>query len=333
LKERHVLALDDRTGNVLTTIGLFAIVSAVLYAARATIVAVVLALLLAYLLEPAVDWVQRLFPRLTSGRAVAIGVVYLVLTSMALALGHAMEPEVARQLRRLNAALPDMLARLADQPLPLQSGTSIAAAVERLIRAATAAADHVGSLLMAPIIAVFLLLNRSVFMEGTVDLFARCRDRTSVKRTVEQVDAVLAQYMRAQFLLSVLSVAFYSLSMAALGFPYALVLGVLGGALEFVPVVGWISAAAVILTSGWLAHANWIAMAGLLLIWRIVQNLVNVPRIMGDQLEMDPLTVLMALMAGGQIGGLLGVVLSVPVVAVLRILWGDRASRQKAEAA
>ena len=328
-----MLTPDDRTGNILTTVALFATVSGVLYAARATIVAVVLALLLAYLLEPTVAWVQRLLPRLKSGRAVAIGVVYLVLTLMALALGHAMEPEVARQLRRLNAALPDMLARLPDQPLPAQSGTSIAGVVERLIRAATAAADHVGSLLMAPIIAVFLLLNRSAFMEGTVDLFARCQDRTSVKRTVEQVDAMLAQYMRAQFLLSVLSVAFYSLSMAVLGFPYLLVLGVLGGALEFVPVVGWMLAAAVILTAGWLAHANWIAMGGLLLVWRIVQNLVNVPRIMGNQLEMDPLTVIVALMAGGQIGGLLGAVLSVPVVAVLRILWLDRASRQKAEAA
>jgi predicted PurR-regulated permease PerM len=328
-----MLALDDRTGNVLTTVALFAIVSGVLYAARATIVAVVLALLLAYLLEPAVAWVQRLFPRLKSGRGVAIGVVYLVMMLVAVGLGDAIEPEVARQLRRLDAALPDMLARLADQPLPAQSGTSLAGMVERLIRAATAAADHVSSFLMAPIIAVFLLLNRSAFMEGTVDLFARGQDRTRVTRTVEHVDVMLAQYMRAQFLLSVLSVAFYSLSMAVLGFPYPLVLGVLGGALEFVPVVGWTSAAAVILTAGWLAHANWIAMAGLLLIWRIVQNLVNVPRIMGDQLEMDPLTVLVALMAGGQIGGLLGAVLSVPVVALLRILWLDRASRQKAEAA
>ena len=54
---------------------------------------------------------------------------------------------------------------------------------------------------------------------------------------------------------------------------------------------------------------------------------------MGDRLEMEPLTVIFALMAGGQIGGLLGVVLSVPVVAVLRILWLQRSSRQNAAAA
>ena len=83
------------------------------------------------------------------------------------------------------------------------------------------------------------------------------------------------------------------------------------------------------LTSGWLTHAHWIWMAGLLVLWRLVQNFVNSPRIMGDRLKMEPITVIFALMAGGQIGGLLGVFLSVPVVAVLRIVWLERDARQK----
>ena len=57
-----------------------------------------------------------------------------------------------------------------------------------------------------------------------------------------------------------------------------------------------------VLTSGWLMHAHWIWMAGLLVLWRLVQNFVNSPRIMGDRLEMEPVTVIFALMAGGQIG-------------------------------
>jgi predicted PurR-regulated permease PerM len=116
--------------------------------------------------------------------------------------------------------------------------------------------------------------------------------------------------------------------MALLGFPYPIALGLLGGALEFLPVVGWLLAAAVILTPGWLTHAPWIWMAGLISVWRVVQNFVTSPRIMGDRLAMEPITVIVALMAGGQIGGLLGVLLAVPVVAVLRILWLDRASRR-----
>jgi predicted PurR-regulated permease PerM len=62
-------------------------------------------------------------------------------------------------------------------------------------------------------------------------------------------------------------------------------------------------------------------MAGLLVVWRLVQNFVNSPRIMGENLELQPLTVIFALMVGGQVGGIAGVYLSVPAVAVLRIMW------------
>ena len=64
---------------------------------------------------------------------------------------------------------------------------------------------------------------------------------------------------------------FYGVSMAVLGFPYPLALGVAGGLLEFVAAIGWIAAAIGILTSGWLAHAHWIWMAVPIGIWRIVR--------------------------------------------------------------
>jgi predicted PurR-regulated permease PerM len=109
--------------------------------------------------------------------------------------------------------------------------------------------------------------------------------------------------------------------MLILRFPYAIALGVLGGALEFLPAVGWIASAVAILTIGFLTHAHWIWMAGLLVVWRLVQDYVNSPRIMGDSLKLQPLTVVFALMVGGQLGGIAGLYLSVPAVAVLRIVW------------
>jgi predicted PurR-regulated permease PerM len=109
--------------------------------------------------------------------------------------------------------------------------------------------------------------------------------------------------------------------MLVLGFPYAVALGILGGALEFLPAVGWIASAAAILTIGFLAHAHWIWMALLLVLWRLVQDYVNSPRIMGNNLGLQPLTVIFALMVGGQLGGIAGAYLSVPAVAVLRIVW------------
>lgn len=328
-----MLNLDDRTGNVLTTIGLFAAVAGTVFAARATVVVFVLALLLAYLLEPAVAWVQGLLPSQSYSRTVAIAVVYLIGALMVVGAGYAFEPAVAGQLQRLDAAVPEMRARFADHQLLAQHSSEIVGAVERTGRTVAAAAEHAGWLLTVPVIAVFFLKNRSALIEGAVDVLARRRDRASVKRTIEQIDTMLGQYSRAQLATAGLSVAFYSGSMALLGFPYSLALGVFGGALEFLPVVGWILAAVVILASGWLAHAHWIWMAGLIVVWRILMNLVISPRVTGDRLQMEPITVFFALMAGGQVAGLLGVILAVPLVAVLRILWLERASRQNAAAA
>ena len=88
-----------------------------------------------------------------------------------------------------------------------------------------------------------------------------------------------------------------------------------------IPALGWIASAVAILAIGFLTHAHWIWMAGLLGMWRLVQDYVNSPRIMGDSLELQPLTVVLALMVGGQVGGIAGLYLSVPTVAVLRIVW------------
>jgi len=144
---------------------------------------------------------------------------------------------------------------------------------------------------------------------------------------------MLGKYIRAQLALAGLSFVFYSICMLILGFPYAIALGAIGGALEFLPAVGWIASAAAILTIGFLTHAHWIWMAGLLGLWRLAQDYVNSPRIMGDNLDLQPLTVIFALMVGGQLGGIAGLYLSVPAVAVLRIVWLECFSPQNSTGA
>jgi predicted PurR-regulated permease PerM len=328
-----VFAVDERAGNVVTTVALFAVITGVAYAARGTLVVFVLALLLAYVLEPAVGWVQRRLPFQSSSRTTAIALVYVIATVLVVGTGYALEPAAASQLRRLRASLPDMRARLADQPFLTEHSTAISGAVERIARSAAAAAEQAGWLLTVPVIAVFFLKNRDALLDGTVDALARRGDRASVKRTIAHIDAMLGQYTRAQVATAGLSAVFYSASMAILGFAYPLALGVLGGVLEFLPVVGWMLAAAAILVTGWLAHAHWICMAALIVVWRILQNFVISPRLLGDRLQMEPITVILALMAGGEMAGLVGIVLSVPVVALLRLLWLERSSRNHTAAA
>jgi predicted PurR-regulated permease PerM len=324
-----MVALDDRTGNILTTVAVFAAVVAVAFAARNTLLVFVLALLLAYLLEPVVAGVERLLPWRSHARGVSVGLVYLLGLLLAVTATYTAAPTIADELRRLEAAVPEMVARV-DGATGGDHGDIVRAAVSRSRHAVSGKAADIGWLLLVPVVAVFILGKRTALLDDAVTVFARRGDQAAARRTVQLIDQTLAQYARAQLTLVGLSAFYYAVSMALLGFPYPVALGVLGGALELVPVIGWVVAAATMLASGWLVNAPWIWMAALVAIWRGVQNVVISPRVMGSHLRMEPITVLCALMVGGQLGGVAGVVLSLPAVAILRIVCDERASRDKA---
>ncbi|MFZ0959532.1 MAG: AI-2E family transporter [Terriglobia bacterium] len=334
--------IDDHAGNVVTTVALFVIAAAILYIARGALLLMLLSLLFAYLLEPAVTWVQRHSRLGQKNRTWAIAQVYLIGILVMGSVGYKLGPHVAAQLRKLNAAVPEILQDLSSgKPPPNLGGRrSLSDAQQQRIQDLLARnRDFIGRafergaaslgyiaasaiwLLPIPILAAFILRDGRRMAETMMGAVEPGQQETPLRRTLQRIDTMLGKYMRAQFALAGLSFGFYSVSMLALRFPYALALGLLGGALEFLPVVGWIISAAAILTVGFLTHAHWIWMAGLIVAWRLVQDYVNSPHIMGKTLELQPLTVVFALMLGGQVGGIAGVYLSVPTVAVLRIVW------------
>ena len=337
-----MFSFDDHTGNVVTTVALFLVAAAILYLARGAFFILLLSLLFAYLLEPAVAFMQRHSRLARKNRTRAIAEVYLIATLLVGMVIYELGPHLVAQLKNLNSAMPAILQGLstgnAAADLESRHGLTaaqqqqlhewlarhrdvIASVFERGAASAGYLAASVVWLFVIPILAIFILRDGPQMAEAFFDALERRGNRTALKQILPQVHGMLAKYIRAQFALAGLSFLFYSLSMLMLGFPYAVALGVLGGALEFIPALGWIVSAAAILTIGFLTHAHWIWMAGLLLLWRLVQDYVNSPHIMGHDLNLKPLTVLVALMVGGQLGGIAGVYLSVPTVAVLRIVW------------
>ena len=337
-----MFSIDDRAGNVVTTVALFMVAAAILYIARSAFFILLLSLLFAYLLEPAVAFVQEHSRLSQKNRTLAIAQVYLVGTLVLGGLGYEFGPRIAAQVKNLNAAVPGILQGLTSgrtaADLGARHGLSAMQQqrihdwlagnhdfIARVAERGAASAGYVAAsaiwLFAIPILAIFILRDGRPMADVFVGALGRRGGQTAVKRILGQVDTMLAKYIRAQLALAGLSFAFYSVSMLMLKFPYAIALGVLGGVLEFLPAVGWIASAAAILTIGFLTHAHWIWMAGLLLVWRLVQDYVNSPLIMGDNLQLQPLTVVFALMVGGQVGGMAGLYLSVPTVAVLRIVW------------
>jgi predicted PurR-regulated permease PerM len=336
-----VFSLDDRTGNVITTVALFLLTASILYAARGAFFILLLSLFFAYLLEPAIASVQEHSPLFRRNRTSAIAQVYLIGTLALGGLAYEFGPRLATQARSLNATVQEILQRLSSGGVTTGPGVAhgLTAAQQLWIRdqlarhqdviarlferAATSVAYVAASsiwLLVIPILAIFILRDGPRISETLIES-VKSRGNPRAERILRHIDTMLARYIRAQLALAGLSFVFYSASMLVLGFPDAIALGLFGGALEFLPAVGWIVSAGAILTIGFLTHAHWIWMAALLVVWRLVQDYVNSPRIMGGSLELQPLTVVFALMVGGQVAGIAGVYLAVPTVAVLRIVW------------
>jgi len=326
----------------------------ILYMARGAFLVLLLSLLFAYLLEPAIALLQQHSRLGRKNRTWAIAQVYLIGTLVLGGLGYEFGPHLAAQAKNLNAAVPAILQELSSgrsaaslgarhgltaaqqlwiQDLLARHHDFIARVFERGAASAAYVAASAIWLFAIPILTIFILRDGRQMVDAFSDAVGARGDQTLVKRILRRVDTMLAKYIRAQLALAGLSFVFYSVSMLVLGFPFAIALGILGGVLEFLPAVGWIASAVAILTVGFLTHSHWIWMAGLLVVWRLVQDYVNSPRIMGDSLELQPLTVVFALMVGGQVGGIAGVYLSVPAVAVLRIVWLECFSTQNSSAA
>jgi len=337
-----MFSLDDRAGNVVTTVALFMVAATILYVARGAFLALFLSLLFAYLLEPAVTWIQHHSRLGQKNRTWAIAQVYLIGTLVLGTLGYEVGPHLAAEVKNLNAAVPKILEGLSSggtapdregrhglragqqkwiQDQLARNHDSIARFFERGAASAAYVAASAIWLFVIPILAIFILRDGRRMADSISESVGPRADQTQVKRILQQVDTMLAKFIRAQLALAALSFVFYSVSMLVLRFPYAIALGGLGGVLEFLPAVGWIASAAAILTIGFLTHSHWIWMAGLIVVWRLVQDYVNSPLIMGDNLQLQPLTVVFALMVGGQVGGIGGLYLSVPAVAVVRIVW------------
>ena len=139
---------------------------------------------------------------------------------------------------------------------------------------------------------------------------------------VGDVNVMLGSYIRAQLILAALTLVAYTLVLSLMRVPYAFILGPLAGIFEFVPVVGPAVAAIAVFAIASLTsypHLLWVFI--FLAVWRLVQDYVNAPRILGKSLEISPLVQIFGVLAGGEIAGVVGALISVPVIATLRILW------------
>jgi predicted PurR-regulated permease PerM len=338
--------LDSRTSRVLITALLFAVGLGFVYAARGTLILFLFAIFFAYLINPAVLRLEKV----VRGRGRAIAVIYLLLLIGLAVFGLLVGPRIARQASRLGAALPGLMDKASTGQISGQIGQiaveighqhgwseATQSAIQNYLKnhredlsrlaqragvRAAESAKEIWVLFLVPILAIFFLHGGGSFHLVLLSLVQSRNQREFLQDVLRDMNEMLAQFIRAQLILAALSFVAYSSVLGALRVPYALMLGTAGGAMEFVPVVGpLVAGAAMIVVAILSGYPHWPLVLLFLIIWRMVQDYVISPRVMGGRVELHPLAALFGILAGGEIAGVLGVYLSIPVMASLRIVW------------
>ena len=330
---------DRRTVRVLLTILLFLIVLAVVYVARAVIVIFAFSILFAYLINPIVRFLQRHSLFFKNLRGPHVLEAYLALIVLVVFLSHGLFPQFNQNAGRLLAAIPTLTDRVSSGEIASNLGNSLGWADEQAEQIRTFLQHHraniergmatveqsapaaLGGLVVIPILAIFFLSDGENLANQVIHLASARHNHEALRSLADELHLMMQRYIRAKVILGGLSLLYCSITMLVLGFSNAMVLGILAGILEFIPVAGWMTAAVVIVTAGALGHAHWIWMLVLLVVWRILMDYAIAPRVMGHELEIHPLLAIFTLMVGGAVGGIVGIYLSVPLVAALRVIY------------
>ncbi len=338
----NMMGLDPKAGRAAWTVFLLGLVIFLAYSIRHTLVIFALALFFAYMLTPAVNFVDRQIPASVS-RNVSLAIVYLAFIAGLVGAGIAIGSAIAEQATTLITKLPQVVKGtdpLAAIPLPgfltpmrARIVDAIRAQVESLdkeafplIRTAlTQVAQRAGGILefvLVPILGFFFMKDGAKLRDNIVEWTTRGRNSIILEEIFNDVHILLGHYIRAVVILSAATFAVYTAFLQSTGGQYAVLLGGVAALLEFIPVVGPLTASVVIVivegSSGY-GHILWLVI--FLLAYRLFQDYVLAPYLMGAGVELHPLLVLFGVLAGEQIGGVPGMFFSVPVLAILRVVY------------
>jgi predicted PurR-regulated permease PerM len=332
--------VDGRTFRVVWTIFLFGLLLFTVYAIRQTLILVAVAIFFAYMLAPLVDLVNRFIPR---HRIVALTLVYVVLVGTIVTLGVTIGSQIVEQASNLAGQLPKLLqhGQFQNLPLPgwlepLRAKLMVAAQKEAtdLQNSIVPFLQHSGGRILSglgsallfiliPVVSFFLLKDAKTISESVVGWLEEVGDRELVDNIVSDIHILLSKYIRALVTLACASFAAWALFLSLTGAPYQLLLAGIAGVLEFIPAIGpAVSLIIVLLVCGINGYTT--GLLWILIFWganRMFQDYVLNPYLMSAGVEIHPLLVLLGVLAGDRIGGIPGAFFSVPVIAILRVVF------------
>jgi predicted PurR-regulated permease PerM len=328
-----MLGIDRSAARYTWTAALVLLLLWLVYLVRRTLFIFILALLFAYLISPLVNLIGRFMPGKRS-RTLALGLVYVVFVAAIVLIGIQIGSRVVAQATSLEKTFPNTVA--AWQPpagsFQAQVADKVRAEVARWSNDLVselpqfgmrflAVARNLVYLVIIPILGFFFLKDAGLMRQHILDLVEEGPRRALLDDVLADTHLLLAHYMRALVLISLGTFTVYSVFFSIMGVPYAILLGLLGGLGEFIPTIGPVVAGLTILLVTVVSGGHVLAVVIFVLCYRVFVDYFASPHVMGQGVELHPLLLLFGVFAGAEVAGVAGAFLSVPVLALVRILY------------
>jgi predicted PurR-regulated permease PerM len=313
------------------------------------ILLLVLSIFFAYLVSPLVEFLRR--PRTIGKQTIAVPKVaaialayVIILAALVFVILFVLPslsnqfPEFATQAKEYWANFGKRVqqlieySRLRRMPPPVVDAVNnavpkvvekVSATVTEFASAALGYVVYIPWLILIPILAFFLLKDAESFRRSALLMLPRGRWRWRGDEFFQDINSTLAAYIRAQLFACLFIGLVCFIGFTALGIPGSLVMGVLAGFFEFVPLVGPVTIAilAALLAMFHAGPFNAFLVLLFLGVLRIVQDYVIYPRLIGQGIHLHPLAVIFAILAGEKLAGVAGIFLAIPVVAILTVSY------------
>lgn len=311
---------------------------ALLWLLQGILLPFVAAMAIAYMLDPLADQLEQLRMRRTPAAAIVLALFLAVVVGVLLLI----TPLVQAQVTKLIEQLPEYAKALADTLEPvierindrMANGEGkelpgigevagwLAGVLKGIWSGGAIVIDTLSLLVITPIVTFYLLRDWDD-MVAKVDSWLPRAQVPTIRRLALEIDETLAGFVRGQGLVCLILGSFYAAALTALGLEFGLVIGIVSGLITFVPFVGAFVGGLLSIGFALLQFETWwwvVAVGFVFAFGQFVEGNILTPRLVGGAVGLHPVWVIFALLAGGSLFGFLGVLVAVPVAAVIGVL-------------
>jgi len=304
---------------------------------------------LAYFGDPLVDRLEKAsIWRWKVGRTVAVSIVFVLMLSLLTVVLLIVVPLLVDQIRLLVHRFPDWIEWFSGTALPWVASKAgfelkdfdhlqltetlkeywkeISSAAFRVVdlisRGGMAVAVMLTNLILVPVVTFYLLRDWDLLIQAIRDLLPRNKE-AEVSQLAVEVDGVLGAFFRGQLMVMLALGVIYSVGLSLVGVEFGVLIGLGAGLLSIVPYLGTIVGVVVAAGAALFQFHDVFHLVMVFLVFGVGQGAEGMyltPKLVGDQIGLHPVAVIFAVLAGGQLFGFLGILLALPVAAVLNVL-------------